>query len=53
MTAKEVLQQVVNLLDEARTLIDQNEIVYDLETIDVEDLYYKLEEIATEIENLL
>lgn len=51
MTNQEVLERVVFLLNEARTVIDQNENVYDSENIDVESLYYKLEEIVDEIEN--
>lgn len=50
MTNKELLEQVVNLLKEARIVIDQNPNIYENSWIDVESLYYKLEEIEDEIE---
>ena len=50
MTNKEVFEQIVNLLKETRIVIDQNSNIYENDWIDVESLYYKLEEIEDEIE---
>ena len=51
MKQEEVFQQIVDLLNRALRLIDQNEEIYESETIDIEDLYHKLNEISNIISN--
>jgi hypothetical protein len=51
MKQEEVFQQIVDLLNRALRLIDQNEEIYESETIDIEDLYHKLNEISNVISN--
>jgi len=46
MKKEKVFQQIVDSLNHTLRLIDQNEEIYESETIDVEDLYHKLYEIS-------
>ena len=50
MTNLEVLNKVKVLLEQAIVVMDDNEKVFNIETMDVEDLYQTLENLVNDID---